>query len=154
MPPAESEARRRFIADEATLAEFDLSPVDLADADLRGELIRREHPDLDRALGEGHATAEVNGHPVNARMHLLMHEVVAAQLWEDEPPEVWQTTKRLLAAGYEREQILHMLAASALDGLWGAVREELDFDRDAHLAALAALPGSWEPQGRGDEGGP
>jgi len=38
-----------------------------------------------------------------------MQEVVATQLWEDSPPEAWGTARRLLKAGYERHEILHML---------------------------------------------
>jgi hypothetical protein len=47
---------------------------------------------------------------MNPRRHLTMHEVVATQLWEDSPPEAWGTARRLLKAGYERHEILHMLS--------------------------------------------
>ena len=47
-----------------------------------------------------------------------MHEIVANQLWADDPPEVWQTATRLLAAGYERHEVLHMLASVVSDDVY------------------------------------
>ena len=31
---------------------------------------------------------------MNPRLHLKMHEIVATQLWDDSPPEVWDTAAR------------------------------------------------------------
>ncbi|HXV04342.1 MAG TPA: DUF1841 family protein [Solirubrobacterales bacterium] len=143
---AEAEERRRFIADLQALASLGLSLDELADPDLRSAVIRREHPDLERALREGRSEVDVGGEPVNARLHLLMHEIVATQLVDDDPPEVWQTVCRLLDAGYDREEILHMIAAPLADQIWATLNEERPYDRQRHLAALAALPGSWERQ--------
>jgi hypothetical protein len=47
---------------------------------------------------------------MNIRLHLAMHDVVAKQLADDDPPEVYQTARRLLDAGYDRHEVLHILA--------------------------------------------
>ena len=81
---------------------------------------------------------------MNPRLHLAMHEVVATQLWDDSPPEVWDTAVRLSDAGYERHEILHMLGRLVSDLVWEALHDERPYDRERHVAALQALPGSWE----------
>ena len=43
---------------------------------------------------------------VNPRLHITLHEIVANQLWGDEPPEMWHTAKHLVVVGYERHEIL------------------------------------------------
>jgi hypothetical protein len=75
-----------------------------------------------------------------------MHEIVATQLWDGDPPEVWATAARLLESGYERHEILHMLAAPVAQQVWGTLHEERPYDRALHVAALHALPGSWEQE--------
>ena len=70
--------------------------------------------------------------------------VVATQLWDDSPPEVWGTAVRLRDAGYDRHEILHMLARPVSEQIWGALHEERPYDHDRHVAALQALPGTWE----------
>ena len=81
---------------------------------------------------------------MNPGLHLAMHEIVATQLWDDSPPEVWDTAARLLDAGYERHEILHMLGRLVSDQVWEALHDERPYDRERHVAALQALPGSWE----------
>jgi hypothetical protein len=81
---------------------------------------------------------------INPRLHLAMHEIVATQVWDGEPPEVWETAMRLRDAGYERHEILHMLSRPVADRVWGALHDDRPYDRDRHIAALRALPNSWE----------
>ena len=81
---------------------------------------------------------------MNPRLHLIMHEIVATQIWDDSPPEVWDTAVRLLEAGYERHEILHMLGRLVSDHVWEALHDNRPYDRERHVAALQALPGSWE----------
>ena len=38
-------------------------------------------------------------------------ETVAAQLWDDDPPETWQTAKKLLSEGLPPHETLHELVA-------------------------------------------
>ena len=143
-PTRDGDGRLGFVAEPAVLAELDLTVADLADPDVRSLVIRHEHPELDRALRGGRREVEVDGAPVNPRLHLAMHEIVATQLWDDDPPEVWSTAARLLDSGYDRHEILHMLAAPVAQQVSGTLHEERPYDRDFHVAALQALPGSWE----------
>ena len=73
-----------------------------------------------------------------------MHEIVATQLWEGDPPEVWETAVRLRDAGYERHEILHMLSRPVSDQVWATLHDDQAYDRARHVAALRALPETWE----------
>ena len=116
----------------------------LSDPDVRSVVIRHEHPEFEEALKAGRRELEGSEGPMNPRLHLTMHEVVATQLWDDSPPEVWDTAVRLRDAGYERHEILHMLASPVSDHIWGALHDQRPYDHERHVAALLALPGSWE----------
>jgi hypothetical protein len=119
---------------------------ELADEDLRAVVIRAEHPELEDALQAGVREIEGPNGPLNPRLHLVMHGIVATQLWEDSPPEVWETASRLQDSGYERHEILHMLSRPVAAQVWEAWNDERAYDRDAHVAALRALPGTWEQE--------
>jgi hypothetical protein len=138
--------RQRFVADASTLSALRLTLDDLADADTRAFVIRHEHPEFMQALDEGRGEIDVGGESINVRLHLAIHEIVATQLWEDAPPEVWETALRLLNSGYEQHEILHMLGRPVADQIWRTLHEERPYDRDRHAAQLAELPGSWEQE--------
>jgi hypothetical protein len=121
--------------------------LDPADPDDRAFLIRAAHPELD----VDHETVVVDGREINPRLHLTMHEIVAAQLADHDPPEVWTTAQRLRGLGYDRHEVLHMLGAPMTGQLWAALHDQREYDLEAHRAALAALPESWE---RERPGGP
>ncbi|MGA2925751.1 MAG: DUF1841 family protein [Solirubrobacteraceae bacterium] len=133
------------MADPQTLAAVGLSVEQLADPDLRAIAIRGEHPQFEQALAEGHEEIEGNDGPMNPRLHLAVHEVVATQLWDNSPPEAWDTAVRLLDAGYDRHEILHMLAGPMIEQIQ-ALRGQDTLDPQRHIAALRALPQSWERQ--------
>jgi hypothetical protein len=139
-------ARQQFLGDSAVMARLDLGVGDLADEDLRGVVIRAEHPEFEEALTAGVRELDGPNGPVNPRLHLIVHGIVATQLWDNSPPEVWETAKRLLRAGYERHEVLHMLGRPVAAQVWEAWHDERAYDRDAHVAALNALPDSWERQ--------
>jgi uncharacterized protein DUF1841 len=136
--------QKQFVAEPEVLAALGVSVEELADPDVRSLVIRREHPEFGDALRTGLKEIDVGDGPVNPRLHLAMHEVVATQLWDDSPPEVWETAVRLLDAGYERHEILHMLSRPVADQVWGALHDEQPYDEERHVAALRALPGPWE----------
>ena len=137
-------ARRQFVADDAVLSQLDLRLEDLADEDWRAVVIRAEHPEFEDALSAGVRQFDGPNGPVNPRLHLIMHGIVATQLWDNSPPEVWETARRLLQAGYTRHEILHMLGRPVAAQVWEAWHDERVYDRDAHVSALHALPDSWE----------
>jgi hypothetical protein len=136
--------RRRFVADPDVLAALDMRADDLADPDARSYVIRQEHPEFDDAFHEGLEEVDLGYGPINTRLHLAMHEIVATQLWDGDPPEVWETALRLRDDGYERHEVLHMLGRTMSDQIWAAFHDEQPYDRERHIAELRALPGSWE----------
>lgn len=137
-------ARHQFVADPAVMAQLELRLEDLADENVRAVVIRAEHPEFEQALKAGVREFDGPNGPINPRLHLLMHGIVATQLWDNTPPEVWETATRLLDCGYERHEILHMLGWPVAAQTWEAWHDERAYDRDAHVAALEALPASWE----------
>jgi Domain of unknown function (DUF1841) len=136
--------RRRFVADPDVLAALDMSLTDLADPDARSIVIRHEHPEFEDALNDDLEEIDLGYGPINPRLHLAMHEIVATQLWEGDPSEVWDTAVRLRDAGYERHEIFHMLGRPVTDQIWSAWHDHQPYDRARHVAALRALPASWE----------
>jgi Domain of unknown function (DUF1841) len=127
--------------------DIDTNLLDPADPDERALLIRAAHPELDTEQ----ETIGPAGREINPRLHLTLHEIVAKQLADDDPPEVWATAQRLRKLGYGRHEILHMLGAAMTGQLWEAFHNQREYDPDEHRAALAALPESWE---RERPGGP
>jgi hypothetical protein len=121
--------------------------LDPANADDRALLIAAAHPELDTEA----ETALVDGYEINPRLHLAIHEIVATQIVDEDPPEVWATAQRLRKLGYGRHEVLHMLGAAMTPQLWEALQNQREYDLEAHRAALAALPESWE---RARPGGP
>lgn len=142
----EDEERRRFAVPPArgTLGDVDLWLLDPADPDDRGALVLAEHPELAEAIERGDEETVVGGEPVNPRLQLALHEIVASQLWDGDPPEAWQTAQRLLAAGYERHEILHMLASVVAREVFDVLAEGRAVDPAGYVRALAGLPESWE----------
>lgn len=99
-PPAPGEMnRKQFVADRGVLAALSVTVEELADPDVRSLVIRHEHPEFEDALTDRPDQIDLGDGPINPRLHLAMHEIVATQLWDDSPPEVWQTAVRLLDAG-------------------------------------------------------
>lgn len=107
-----------------------LERLDPADPDERGLLIKGEHPELDETL-------DYDG--FNPRMHLTMHEVIANQLWADDPPEAWQAAQRLRDQGMERHAILHELLAVMTEHMYPVLAERREFDTAAYRRALDGL---------------
>src|SRR3954447_4202366 len=127
-----TEERRRFAVPPVTgeYLEIDLALLDPADPDERRILIEAEHPELHRALESGRDEIHLGGETINPTLHIAMHEIVANQLWDDNPPEVWRTAQRLLAVGYERHEILHMLASVVANDVYVILKTDTPHDPD------------------------
>ena len=140
--------RRRFalLGLSGQLDGIELSLLDPDNDDERSVLIRAEHPEFRSALTSGRETIHHRGQVVNPALHIAMHEIVANQLLADEPPEMWQTATRLTDAGYERHEVLHMLASVVSDDVYAALHDNQPHNPARTRAALAALPESWELQ--------
>ena len=133
--------RRSFAVPRATgdFDGIDLAFLDPNDEDDRRMLILAEHTELHRAIESGLTEIHVKGRTINPALHLAMHEIVANQLWADDPPEVWHTAQRLIEAGYERHEVLHMLASVVSDDVYQILHDQQSPDPDKTRAALAHL---------------
>ena len=141
------EAERRAFVCPLLTGEFDgidLSLLDPRNEDDRRLLITAEHPELRKSLDNDVREIHLGTNVINPRLHISMHEIVANQLWDDDPPEMWQTAVRLTEAGYERHEVLHMLASVVSEEVWNALAEHTPRDADRVRRALAALPATWE----------
>jgi hypothetical protein len=115
----------------------DFPHLDPGDPDERGLLIQGEHPEYQRALADPFFEGEIDG--ANPRLHIALHEVVANQLWDDDPPAAWQAAKRLREAGMDRHDILHQLAEVAATHLHRTLADQQPVDPAAYDRALHAL---------------
>ncbi len=140
----ETVERRAFVMPHhsATIDGERYDHLDPADPDERSLLIEAEHPEFAEYLADSSWQGEIDG--MNPRFHLTMHEVIANQLWADEPPEVWQAAKRLREQGMERHDILHELAGVMAEHMQPTMLRGEPFDEDAYGRALAGLASQGE----------
>jgi hypothetical protein len=140
--------RRGFVCPptSGSVDGIELALLDPAVEDERRILIEAEHPELAPALDDDRHAIGFDDDEMNPRLHIAMHEIVSNQLWDDEPPEMWQTAERLTAAGYDRHEVLHMLGSVVADQVWGALVKKVPYDIEQVRADLVALPEAWEAQ--------
>jgi hypothetical protein len=119
------------------IGEEDYPRLDPGDPDERRLLIEGEHPQYHGALGDPAFDGEIDG--VNPRLHIAIHEVVANQLWEDDPAEAWGAAKRLHDAGVDRHDVLHQLGSVVAAHLRGALTHRQAVDPAAYRQGLDAL---------------
>jgi hypothetical protein len=119
------------------IGDEDYPRLDPGDPDERRLLIEGEHPDYHAALVAPAFDGEVDG--VNPRLHIAIHEVVANQLWEDDPAAAWRAAKRLRDAGVDRHDVLHQLGSVVATHLHGALTERQAVDLVTYRQALDAL---------------
>jgi hypothetical protein len=136
--------RLQLIASPAALERAGVSVEDLENPDSRAGAIRADHPEFALTLLQGTDQIELDGQRVSIRLHLAMHGMLANQLAADEPLEVFDTAKRLLAAGYHRHIVLHMLGSTLIQQIPATQPGEDRYDRERHVAGLEALPHTWE----------
>ncbi|MFI7062790.1 DUF1841 family protein [Kribbella sp. NPDC050124] len=131
--------RRRFAMPYfgTRIGEEDFPRLDPNDPDERSILIQGEHPEYHEALADPAFEGEIDG--VNPRLHLAIHEIVANQLWDNDPPEVWAAAHRLLAAGYDRHDILHTIGHAVMTHLHTALTDHEPVDVTAYRAELDNL---------------
>lgn len=131
--------RRTFVMPHrgATIDGEEFDRLDPADPDERSLLIEGEHPEFQKYLADPSWSGEIDG--MNPRFHLTMHEVIANQLWDDEPPEAWLAAKRLRGQGMERHDVLHELARVMVEHMRPTMVRGEPFDDDAYRRALAGL---------------
>ncbi len=135
----EAADRRAFVMPHrsATIDGERFDRLDPDDPDERSLLIQAEHPEFAEYLADSSWQGEIDG--TNPRFHLTMHEVIANQLWADEPPEVWRAAKRLREQGMERHDVLHELAGVMAEHMQPTLLRGEPFDEDAYRRALDGL---------------
>jgi Domain of unknown function (DUF1841) len=124
--------------------ELDLQLLDPGDEDERALLLEVLHPEFADAL-QGEDDVIIDGEPVNPRLHVAMHQVVANQLLADDPPETWQTVQRLAGRGYDWHNIMHMIASLVTEDVYGVLKENRKPDPATYARRLNGLPGDWPP---------
>lgn len=126
----EFQARRHFaVPDTITVLDGDDVEVDPADEDQRQLLIVAEHPEYRHVLEDPFSDELVDGG--NPRLHVMLHGIVANQLWDDDPPEAWEAARRLLARNHDRHEILHALASALTEEIYNTLSNERAPDPDA-----------------------
>jgi hypothetical protein len=105
-----------------TYQGLDLELLDPGHEDERAILIEALYPGFMDAR-HGEEDVIVNGEPVNARLHVAMHQVVANQLLADDPPATWQTVQRPAGLGYDWHNIMHMIATLVTKDVHSALKE-------------------------------
>ncbi len=119
------------------IGDEDFSELDPGDEDERRLLITGEHPEYHDVLSDPMSEELVDG--ANPRLHVAMHEIVANQLWHDDPPEAWEAAQRLTAAGMERHDVLHAIAEALSRHIYRTMTESGPTDNDAYRRDLDAL---------------
>jgi Domain of unknown function (DUF1841) len=119
------------------IADEDYPRLDPGDPDERRLLIEGEHPEYHDALTDPDFHGEIDGG--NPRLHITMHEIVANQLWDDDPPEAWQAAKRLRDAGMDRHDILHQLGGPVISQIHRVLADQEPADNEQLARDLAAL---------------
>jgi hypothetical protein len=98
--------------------------ADPDDADQRGELL-------------SHA---VDADEPGAAIQVAVRQAIANQIADEDPPEVWRTARRLLAAGHDRHSVMRQLALCFTPTLMAALEDDKPFDDVDYLSALERLP--------------
>jgi hypothetical protein len=123
-------ARRRFAVPSTTaVIDGEDVEVDPGDEDERNLLIVAEHPEYRHVLEDPFSEELIDG--VNPRLHIALHQVIANQLWDDDPPEAWEAARRLLAKNHDRHAILHALAYEFTEELHPTLTRQQAPDPDA-----------------------
>jgi hypothetical protein len=119
------------------IGDEDYPSLDPGDPDERRLLIEGEHPEYHAALRDPAFHGEVDG--VNPRLHIVMHEIVANQLWDGDPPEAWRAATRLRDAGVDRHEILHRLGAVVATHVHSVLSTGRSVDEAAYRQELDQL---------------
>lgn len=134
------------------IGEKDYPELDAGDEQQRWLLLIGEHPEYHEMLGGPEPDFDALIDAVWPQAHLIIHEIVATQLWNDDPPETWQAACRLTAAGIGRHDVLHMLGDVVIRHLTeGSSSHQSELPRDAaYRHSLDELGRSTTPRPRSE----
>ena len=132
-------------AGHGTYQGLDLELLDPYDEHQLTFLLEAQHLEQDEALERHAEILNADGEPMNPRLHVMLHVVVANQLLADEPPETWQTAQRLAGLGYDWHNVMHLIMGPVSAAVNRTLAERQPFDREDYVRQLAELPGDWPP---------
>ncbi len=124
---------------------LDLELLNPDDEDERTFLLEAQHLEMEEALERHEEITTASGEPMNPRLHVTLHVVVANQLLADDPPETWQTVQRLAGLGYDWHNVMHMIMGLVSQDVYRAMTEKRPFDREDYVRRLNELPEDWPP---------
>ncbi len=75
-----------------------------------------------------------------AVVQFALRTLIAHQIADDDPPQVWATVQRLLAAGHGRDEVMQQVSLAFTPTMIAAVTEGQPFQRAEYLRALERLP--------------
>ena len=124
---------------------LDLERLDPDDEDERTFLLEAQHLEMEEALDRHEEMTGPGGEPMNPRLHVTLHQVIANQLLADDPPETWQTVQRLAGLGYDWHSVMHLVMGPVTEAVYETMAAKRPFDRADYVQRLAELPGDWPP---------
>jgi len=77
--------------------------------------------------------------PHNPYLKKAILEVVENQLKANDPPVTRKTLKRLLAAGYSRQQAVERIGTAVMGEIWEVLHNNQPFDLERYTALLDEL---------------
>jgi Domain of unknown function (DUF1841) len=61
---------------------------------------------------------------MNPRLHVTLHQVIANQLLADDPPETWQTVRRLARLGYDWHNVMYLVMGPVTEAVYETLAEK------------------------------
>jgi Plasmid pRiA4b ORF-3-like protein len=123
-----------------------LNPGDPADMRV---LVLGEHPEYHPEPSR--RTAAWAAHAASAE-HIALHTLVARQLWDGEPAQVWAAARGLAAGKLSRHEVLHRLCQILQPHVADLTAADPRVDLDGYVRALAGLVAVPTDDGRGGDG--
>ncbi|MNG27686.1 hypothetical protein D3C84_1128430 [compost metagenome] len=84
--------------------------------------------------------SEHDDHEDEAVAEAALTQAIENQIEAGEPPAALATLNKLSLVGYEREEILQLMALVLAHEVKAMLRDDRPFDRDGYERALRALP--------------
>ena len=130
-----------------TFQGLDLELLDPGDEGQRVLSLEAQHLETTEALERHAEITGAGGEPMNPMLHIALHGLIANQILRDDPPETWQTVRRLAGLGYDWHNVMHMIMGPVGESVYQAMAKKRPFDREEFVRQLNELPGDWPPPG-------
>ena len=100
------------------------------------------HPEFDDLWPQGDVALvaqPVNGQMVHPFVHVVLHGIIAGQLFNADPEFVKETQLRLMASGLNEHESLHTIMSVYGDLYFRGVRQEGEFDEWEYYTRLSQI---------------